>query len=64
MSPNKRKADSWLNTPIRSRLGTLSLAGELENNPGIDPLSMRILGKYALVLILGGSGFYLSLIHI
>ena len=58
MSSNKRNADSWLNTPIRSRLGTLSLAGELENNPGIDPLSMRILGKYALVLILGGSGFY------
>ncbi len=58
MSPLKQIADSWLNTPIQSGLGTLSLAGELENNPGIDPQSMRILGKYALVLILGGSGFY------
>ncbi len=58
MSPPKQKAESWLNTPIQSQLGSLSLAGELENNPGIDLRSMRILGKYALVLILDGSGFY------
>lgn len=58
MAQLKPKADSWLNTPIHSRLGTLSLAGELENNPGIDAQSMRILGKYALILILDGLGFY------
>ncbi len=58
MAQLKPKADSWLNTPIQSRLGTLSLAGELENNLGIDAQSMRILGKYALILILDGLGFY------
>lgn len=48
----------WLSSPLRSRIGTLSLAGNLRDTPGIRPDSMRILGNYALVLITGGSGYY------
>lgn len=54
----KIQSTSWLNTPIKSEIGTLSLAGNLQRNLGIDPLSMRILGKYALILMHSGKGYY------
>jgi len=48
----------WLRTPISSNLGAIRLAGRLGNNPGIDPQSMRILERYALVYIKQGEGYF------
>ncbi len=56
-----RRSETWLNTPIQTDIGSLLLAGELENNRGIDPDSMRILGRYGLILMLDGSGVYRDL---
>jgi AraC-like DNA-binding protein len=39
-------------------VGGLQLAGALENNEGIDPKAMRVLGSYALVYILAADGYY------
>jgi AraC-like DNA-binding protein len=39
-------------------VGELQLAGLLNNVGGIDPASMRILGSYALVLMVAGKGYY------
>lgn len=56
-SPSSRLG-SWLKTPIRSRLGTISLVGALKDTRGINPKSMRILGSYAMILIRSGKGQY------
>ncbi len=48
----------WLESPLRSKVGTILLAGSLRNSPGIGVDRMRILGNYALVLLLKGSGVY------
>jgi len=39
-------------------VGELQLAGLLRNIPGIDPDSMRVLGSYALILMVAGRGYY------
>jgi AraC-like DNA-binding protein len=39
-------------------VGGLQLAGALENNEGIDPKAMRVLGSYALIYILAADGYY------
>ncbi len=49
---------AWLKTPVSSQIGTIRLAGRLGNNPGIDPLSMRVLEKYALIYIEQGEGYF------
>jgi len=51
-------SQSWLESPLQTRIGELQLAGVLQNAPGIDPQSMRVLGSFALVLILAGKGYY------
>ncbi len=56
--PNRIQSTSWLNTPIKSDTGTLLLAGNLLGNFGINPQKMRILGKYALILIHSGNCYY------
>jgi AraC-like DNA-binding protein len=48
----------WLESPLRSKTGTILLAGSLRNSPGIGADHMRILGNYALVFLLSGSGLY------
>jgi AraC-like DNA-binding protein len=48
----------WLESPLRSKAGTILLAGSLRNSPGISVDRMRILGNYALVILLRGSGVY------
>lgn len=50
----------WLNSPIRSKIGQINLAGSLQDTPGIRQENMRILGSYALVLITEGNGYYLD----
>lgn len=56
-------------SPIRTRLvlqngidcelGRLSLAGYIKNNLGVSEHNQRILGSYALVYLLEGSGFFI-----
>jgi AraC-like DNA-binding protein len=56
--PVDAPAEPWLQSPLRTGAGDLELAGLLRNIPGIDPAAMRILGSYALVLIVAGRGYY------
>lgn len=51
-------SESWLQSPLRTKIGELQLAGRLRNVAGIDPAAMRILGSYALVLMVAGRGYY------
>ena len=55
---SKPRYQTWISTPIMSKLGGILHAGKLHNTPGIDPTSMRILGEYALVLIISGTAYY------
>ena len=52
------RSETWLQSPLRTRAGDLQLAGRLRNVAGIDPASMRVLGSYALVLLVDGRGYY------
>lgn len=52
------RGGSWIKTPIIFSAGSLSLAGELQNVSPLDRQKMRILGKFALVMTLQGTGFY------
>ena len=54
----KPRYKTWVSTPITSEIGSILHAGELHDTPGIDPGNMRILGDYALVLILSGTAYY------
>lgn len=51
-------SDPWLESPIRTPVGRILLAGSLRSSRGIGSDSMRILGSYALVLLVEGSGVY------
>lgn len=51
-------ARPWLESPLPTPVGGLQLAGALENNEGIDPRAMRVLGSYALIYILAADGYY------
>lgn len=57
-APRRPPTQPWLDSPLRTEVGDLLLAGQLLNAPGIDPRSMRVLGSYALVLLLAGKGYY------
>lgn len=54
----KPRYKTWISTPVTSNLGGILHAGELQSTAGIDPTNMRILGDYALVLILSGTAYY------
>ena len=56
--PSDFDSSPWLESPLKSKAGTILLAGSLRNSPGIGADRMRILGNYALVILLRGSGFY------
>lgn len=43
---------------MRTAVGDLQLAGLLRNVAGIEPDAMRVLGSYALVLLVEGRGYY------
>ncbi|MDQ8187672.1 AraC family transcriptional regulator [Pelagicoccus sp. SDUM812002] len=49
---------SWLKVPIRTEIGTISLAGALKDGSCIQPESMRTLGNFALIFILSGQIAY------
>ena len=51
-------ARPWLESPLPTRVGGLELAGALENNPGIDPKAMRVLGSYGLIYVIAAEGYY------
>lgn len=52
------RAEPWLESPLRTAVGELQLAGRLRNIAGIDPGAMRVLGSYALVLMAAGRGYF------
>lgn len=56
--PFKLRAQPWLQSPLRTAAGDLQLAGTLANIAGIDPRAMRVLGSYALVLMVAGRGYF------
>lgn len=51
-------ARPWLESPLSTPAGELQLAGALEDTPGIDPTSMRVLGSFGLAYILAADGYY------
>jgi AraC family transcriptional regulator of arabinose operon len=56
--PSDFDSTPWLESPLKTRAGTIFLAGSLRNSPGIGSGRMRILGNYALVVLLKGTGVY------
>lgn len=56
--PPDFKSDPWLESPIRTPVGRILLAGSLHDSRGVGSESMRILGSHALVLLVAGSGLY------
>ena len=56
--PQPFVARAWLESPLPTAVGGLELAGALENNAGIDPKIMRVLGSYALIYVLAADGYY------
>lgn len=55
---SKPRTEPWLQSPLRTAAGEIELAGTLSNIAGIDPHAMRVLGSYALVLMVEGRGYY------
>ena len=52
------RAQSWLESPLATPVGGLQLAGVLQDNEGINPGAMRVLGSYALIYITAADGYY------
>lgn len=48
----------WLKSPCNSDIGTIWMAGQLHDTSTIRPEKMRILGRYALILVTSGKVFY------
>lgn len=55
---SKYRAEPWLQSPLRTPVGEIELAGLLRNAAGIDPGAMRILRRFTLVLMVEGRGYY------
>ncbi|MDB6170491.1 MAG: hypothetical protein JWM88_3355 [Verrucomicrobia bacterium] len=51
-------ARAWLESPLPTAAGGVELAGALEDNDGIDPENMRVLGSYGLIYVLAADGYY------
>jgi AraC-like DNA-binding protein len=54
----KYRAQPWLQSPLRTPVGEIELAGMLVNVAGIDPAAMRILRRFTLMLMVEGQGYY------
>ena len=54
----KNRSEPWLQSPLRTPVGEIELAGLLRNVAGIDPTGMRILRRFTLVLMVEGQGYY------
>ena len=57
-APNAIRNEPWLESPLRTGMGELQLAGELQNVHGLDPKAMRVLGSYSLIYMLSVDGYY------
>lgn len=57
-SPSPFRSRAWLESPLRTSLGELQLAGALRDVPGLDPRAMRILGSYSLIYMVDVHGYY------
>ncbi|MGC4071548.1 MAG: AraC family transcriptional regulator [Nibricoccus sp.] len=57
-SASNVSSQAWLQSPLVTKTGTLELAGLLRNVSGIDPRRMRVLGRFALVLITAGKAYF------
>lgn len=55
---SKYRTQPWLQSPLRTPVGEIELAGLLHNVAGIDPAGMRILRRFTLVLMVEGRGYY------
>ena len=58
MDKNQELTEEWLNSPIESTIGTIWLAGQLSGKNAIPKNKMRILGRFALILVLDGDIYY------
>lgn len=56
--PGDFEARPWLESPLPTPAGGLQLAGALQDNDGLDPMAMRVLGSYGLIYILAADGYY------
>ncbi|HUG12804.1 MAG TPA: AraC family transcriptional regulator [Opitutaceae bacterium] len=54
----KYRSEPWLQSPLRTPVGEIELAGLLRNVQGIDPAGMRILRRFTLVLMVEGRGYF------
>ncbi len=54
----KYRSEPWLQSPLRTPVGDIELAGLLVNVTGIDPGNMRILRRFTLMLMVAGKGYY------
>lgn len=55
---SRHRSESWLESPLRTPVGEIELAGRLTNVSGLDPKNMRVLRRFALVLTAAGRGYY------
>jgi AraC-like DNA-binding protein len=58
--PAKYRSQPWLQSPLRTAVGEIEVAGLLHNVAGIDPVGMRILRRFTLVLMVAGRGYYVD----
>src|SRR5436190_23258110 len=56
--PPKIKSRLVIQTPWESPIGRFTQAGYLESNRGLPRKKMRVLGSYAIVYLLNGSGAF------
>jgi AraC-like DNA-binding protein len=54
----KHRTQPWLQSPLRTQIGDIELAGLLRNITGISPGNMRILRRFTLVLMVEGRGYF------
>jgi AraC-like DNA-binding protein len=55
---SRKPSQSWVKSPIVSSIGTIWLAGQLQDKSHIPADRMRVLGRYALILVLRGKCRY------
>jgi AraC-like DNA-binding protein len=59
-TPGTLFPSSWSRSPANMGIGAITLAGALADSRGCGSPKMRILGSYALVYLLAGSGRYVD----
>lgn len=57
-TPGQFRSEAWLESPLRTSMGELQLAGSLQDVAGLDPKAMRVLGSYSLIYMVNVDGYY------